>query len=253
MKNQFIISPLFLDEPVTGLESLAEPGWLLNNPSLPDGDRQFRMSIIHNGISDFVTRSIKNNKKPISIAGDCCTAIGVLAGIQQAGIQPHLIWLDAHGDFNTWETTPSGFLGGMPLAMMVGKGEQAMPRAVGLKTLPEEKVILADGRDLDPEEKQMILESKITHLENLEQLLSHPLPDDPVYVHFDADVLSLKEAPAQNYPAEGGPSSVVMKKVFSRLARSGRVAAVSITAWNPELDRDKKSENIIMSLLKTFE
>lgn len=72
------------------------------------------------------------------------TVVQLLAywpGLQRAGIDPNLIWFDAHGDFNTWETTSSGFPGGMPLAMIVGKGEQTMPEAVGLRDLPEGQVI----------------------------------------------------------------------------------------------------------------
>jgi arginase len=72
----------------------------------------------------------------VSIAGDCVATMGVLAGLHDAGITPTLIWFDAHGDFNTWETTPSGFLGGMPLAMIVGRGEQTMPHGWAGDPLP---------------------------------------------------------------------------------------------------------------------
>jgi arginase len=83
----------------------------------------------------------------VSIAGDCCTSLGVAAGLLAAGIDPTLIWFDAHGDFNTWETTPSGFLGGMPLAMLAGRGEQTIVHGVGLKNLEESNIYLADARE----------------------------------------------------------------------------------------------------------
>ena len=60
------------------------------------------------------------------------------------------MWLVSHGDFNTWETTPSGFLGGMPLAMLTGRGDQRMLEAVGLDPLADNQVWLSDARDLDP-------------------------------------------------------------------------------------------------------
>ncbi len=252
IKNRFILSPSFIAEAVPELESLAKPGWVVNNPSLPNGDKQLKMSAIHKIIADFVSETVYENERPVSIAGDCCTAIGALAGLQRAGIDPNLIWFDAHGDFNTWETTPSGFLGGMPLAMIVGKGEQTMPEAVGLMALPEDRVILTDARDLDSGERELIAESKVSHINKTETLLEEPLPDGPIYVHFDTDVVSLRESPAQNYPAQGGPSSSIILSIFNKLAESGQVIAVSLSSWNPKLDKGNKSEKISMSLLQAL-
>lgn len=252
MRNRFILSPSYLGEALPELESLAQPGWFVNKPAMPVGCRRSRMSAVHQIIADVVSETVLANLRPVSIAGDCCAAIGVLAGLQRAGIHPSLIWFDAHGDFNTWETTPSGFLGGMPLAMIVGKGEQSLPEAAGLKALPEDRVILTDARDLDAGERELIIKSAVLHLPKAETLLEHPLPDGPVCVHFDTDVVSGKESPAHNYPARGGPSSASIRSVFSRLARSGQVIAVSVSSWNPELDKEKKSETVSMSLLQTL-
>ena len=188
----------------------------------------------------------------MSIAGDCCAAIGVLAGLQRAGVEPTLIWFDAHGDFNTWETTPSGFLGGMPLAMLVGRGDGTMPAAVGLKPLPEASVFLTDARDLDPAEREALLDSEVVHLPDVEDLMAYPLPGGPLYVHFDVDVVTPEEAPTQNYPAPGGPSSSTLDAVFRRLAGSRRLMAVSVSSWNPKLDEDGGSQKVCISLLETL-
>ena len=252
MKNRMILSPFYLGEAVPGLASLAMPHWFLNDASLSAGDLQSRMTAVHSTLAEFVSRAVSENKRPVSIAGDCCAALGVLAGLQRAGIAPHLIWFDAHGDFNTPETSPSGFVGGMPLAMIVGRGEQTMVRSLGLRALPEERVILCDARDLDPGERQAVAASKIIHISRLEALLEPPLPEGPLYVHFDTDVVSADESPAHNYPAPGGPSSAIIRAVFARLAQSGRLVAVSLAAWNPALDKDKRSETISLSLLETL-
>ena len=74
----------------------------------------------------------------------------------------------------------------------------------------------------------------------------------PIYVHFDTDVVALHESPAHNYPAPGGPSASVMQAVFHRLAQSGQVVAVSLSAWNPELDQDKRSADVSVALLRTL-
>jgi arginase len=135
--NHFILTPFVLDQPSPDLEILAQSGWTINRPNLSDGNLQYRLSALHQPLADLVAQTVASGHRPVSIAGDCCTAIGVLAGLQRAGQDPTLIWLDAHGDFNTWETTSSGFLGGMPLAMVVGRGEQTRVNAVGLRPLPE--------------------------------------------------------------------------------------------------------------------
>lgn len=252
MKNRFILSPFFLDEALPELESLTKPGWLINKPLLPGGDKQIQMSAIHRPIADFAEEAIAYGERPVSIAGDCCTAIGVYAGLQRAGLNPTLIWFDAHGDFNTWETSSSGFLGGMPLAMLVGRGEQTMLEAVGLNPISEDKVILTDARDLDAGERDLVAESDIIHLTNVEALLKNPFPEGPIYVHYDTDIVSSQEVPAQNYPAQGGPSSQIVQSVFKRLAQTGQVAAVSLSSWNPKLDKNKQSEKLSMELLQTL-
>ena len=124
MKTKYILTPYFLDQPIHELKELAQSNWIVNEQQLPDTNKQSRMSLLHKEIAKHVSEAIINGEVPMSIAGDCCTAIGVMAGLQRVGIEPLFVWFDAHGDFNTWETTPSGFLGGMPLAMIAGLGQQ---------------------------------------------------------------------------------------------------------------------------------
>ena len=252
MENQRILTPFFLDEPLSDLESLSEPDWLINKPLLPDGDKQQRLSALHQPLAEITRQSVLNGKRPISIAGDCCAAIGVLAGLQRAGLDPILLWFDAHGDFNTWETTPSGFLGGMPLAMLVGKGEQTMLTALDLMPLAEDHVILTDARDLDPGEQQLIQEADIIHLPDVTHLMNSTLPDGPLYVHIDTDILNPTEAPAMNYPAAGGPSAKELQTVMKYLNRTEKIAAVSLSTWNPTMDEHGQNRKLCMGLLDTL-
>ncbi len=252
MNNRFILSPFFLDETLPGLESLTKSDWFINKPTLPSGDKQTRMSAIHQPLSDFVSEIIALGERPVSIAGDCCTAIGVFSGLQRAGHNPTLIWFDAHGDFNTWETSPGGFLGGMPLAMLVGRGEQTMVDAMGLKQIPEAKVILTDARDLDQGERELVKESSVLHVREVKDLIEHSLPSGPLYIHLDTDIINPDDAPAMNYPAFGGPSALALKDVFRHLAKTGQVSAVSVSSWNPELDKDGNTKKVCMALLETL-
>jgi arginase len=252
MHKQLILVPSFLDQPRPKLESLAQPDWQVIAPALPEGELQARLSVIHEQLAQAVAGAIKQNKRPVAVVGDCCAAIGMLAGLQRASLNPTLVWLDAHGDFNTWETTPSGFLGGMPLAMITGRGEQTMPQAVGLRTLPDAQVIFSDGRDLDPGEVAAFAASRVTVVKDVRDLLSTNLGDRPIYVHFDADIVNADEIPAMNYPARGGPSAAEVGDALAHLATTGHVAAISMTAWETELDADGASERVTMGLFKTL-
>jgi arginase len=252
MKKQYILTPYFLDQPLYELKELAQSDWIVNERPLPDADKQSRMSLLHKEIAKQVSAAITDGLLPVSIAGDCCTAIGVMAGLQRTGSDPLFIWFDAHGDFNTWETTPSGFLGGMPLAMIAGLGEQTMVEAVGLEPVKQEHVILTDGRDLDPGEQELVSGSNILHLKNPMDLLEYDFRERPIYVHFDTDIVNPLDAPAMNYIAPGGPRAEELGKVFRHLAKTGLIKAISVSTWNPELDVGGRSKDTILNLLQEF-
>lgn len=249
MNNQYILTPFFLDQPRDALRSLAGPDWMLNAPALPQGDVQPRMSVVHEALAGQVAHALRAGTRPVSIAGDCCATIGVVAGLQRAGVNPVVVWLDAHGDFNTWETTPSGFLGGMPLAMLVGRGEQTMPNAVGVKTLDEERILLTDARDLDAGERISLESSRVHHIGDLNAVLANDLMNAPLYVHFDTDIVNPDDAPAQSWATPGGPSAAVMSDFFRALSGKN-IIAISVCAWNPALDTDGRTEQVSLALLK---
>lgn len=249
MKSKIILTPYFLDQFLPGLEELAQPEWIINRQPLPEGNQQTRISILHAVIAGEVEEAIREEYLPVSLAGDCCTAVGVLAGLRWAGIDPLLIWFDAHGDFNTWETTPSGFLGGMPLAMLAGLGDQTLLESIDVKPLPQEVIILTDGRDLDPGEEELVAASSIRHITDPLELLHFPLGDQDIWVHFDTDIVNPEESPAQNYPAAGGPGREEMERIFRRLAGTGLIKVISLSSWAPGLPGAEKSQRVSMQLL----
>jgi len=248
MQSKFILTPFFLDEPLPGLKPLAKPDWKLNEPQLQGDDKQSRMSVLHGQIARFTEKIVSQGDLPVSIAGDCCAAIGVLAGLQRADVHPTLLWFDAHGDFNTWETSPGGFLGGMPLAMLVGRGEQTLLRNIGLRPIPEEQVILTDARDLDPGEFELVGQSNIQHILDINRLFEIDFSAHALYIHFDTDIIDPTAAPAMNYPVKGGTSPDVLSEIFHFLKNTAQICAVSMSSWNPILDCDHKSEAVCMEL-----
>lgn len=236
-----VMMDAMMDEPVQ-----------LNVPELTAPDMQGRMSQVHGGIAAYVDRTLRAGERPIPVSGDCCATIGVLAGLQRAGVDALLVWLDSHGDFNDWATTPSGFLGGMPLAMMCGIGEQRMMNAVGAQPLAPHRVVLSDGRDLDPGERVHIARSRILHVPDPATLLKLRLPNVPIWVHFDSDVQRLEDMPAAKYPAQGGPSLDVLHAVAKHLAASGRVVTVSMTPWTTDMDPDGRARRNTLSVFETL-
>ena len=251
MQNQFLLTPYFLDRYSPELAALQAPdAWAVNEVALPDGNIQQRMSATLAPLADFVAGAAAQGQRPVSVAGDCCTAIGFLGGLQRAGLDPVLLWLDAHGDFNTWETTPSGFLGGMPLAMLTGRGEQTLMQAVGAKPLPDDQVVLCDGRDLDLAEALALHASGVAHVIEFGELLAYPrLQDRPLYIHFDTDIVDPADAPAMSYPAPGGPSLAEAQAVFRQLAQTCQIVGVSLSTWNFERDTDGHTQEVCMKLL----
>lgn len=247
MENRFIATPFFIDQPQPEIEQLAAADWQINKPAFDTDERYARMTALNNGLADFTAKTIVAGNRPVSVNGDCCVAIGMMAGLQRAGINPLVIWLDAHGDFNTFETTPSQFIGGMPLAMLVGKGEQNLMEAAGTKPLHEDQVILADARDLDIAEGVAVRSSKVRHIHYMDDLIKHDLGDRPLYVHFDTDILNPEDAPAVAYPTEGGPKTEALVKVMQHLASTGRVVAASMTTWDMAKDTDKKTQAACMA------
>ena len=245
MSVKELVTPYFLDEFRPALADEMPVDAVMNSVAPTAGPIQTAIAPIHRDIADFTRDCRLQGLVPASLAGDCCASIPVLAGLQQAGLDPLLVWLDAHGDFNTWETSPSGFLGGMPLAMIAGRGEMSLMEEVGAKPLHEDRIYLSDARDLDPEEAKALKGSAIHILGDLDELLDRIPGGEQVYIHFDSDVISSDEVPAQSYPVAGGPSSAEVERFFGGVAEKSEIVGASMSAWNPSLDADGSSGRIV--------
>ncbi len=221
-----------------------------------------RMGKIYAQLSESVKTAVIGGQVPVSIAGDCVSTLGVLGGLQKAGKTPdRILWLDAHGDFHTWETTQTKYLGGMPLAMLVGRGDRrkeerdataSFLEAVGVRPFPEEKIILSDGRDLDPGEKEAIVNSKIIRC-SIADISGHLDPDESLYLHFDTDVIDAEtEMPALKYHVKQGPGYAEICALFKSL-RGRNIVAISVSAWHEEKDLDNKAAIACLKLLKELE
>jgi arginase len=187
---------------------------------------------------------------PLVLGGDCLTSLGALAGLLEPATTG-IAWFDAHGDFNTPETTISGYLGGMPLACAVGRGLddlRAHSKLAG--AVAERNVALLGVRDLDPLEERALAASSVMLVRTPEfagdttklERAIHALGTLPqVYLHVDIDVLDPVEAPGVDYPAAGGLQTLQLKEAVRMVAGLGNVRALTLTAVNPEKDIDGRT------------
>lgn len=231
----------------SGIVELLGAEWIEITPHFKNATNE--VIAVNRALSSAV--SAASGKLPLVFAADCVSAIGTLKGLNLDDVA--VVWYDAHGDFNTPATTPSGFLGGMPLAMLVGRGDQSILTEVGLLPVAEDNVLICDARDLDPLESVALQESAVTHLTHVNQLLSYPLPNKPLYIHLDVDIINTEEMPANSYPAAGGPTLAEVAETVKRIAREGDVRGVLFSLWNGALATDRRSLDSTLTLVRAFQ
>lgn len=187
---------------------------------------------------------------PIVFSADCVNALGMVKGLNKPDLR--VIWFDAHGDFNTPETTPSGFLGGMPLAMLVGRGDLSLVHEIGTPIVPEANVIITDARDLDPQEAVALHESNLTHIPDIKALLNTDLPEGPVYLHFDTDVVDPEFMNGMGYPAPGGPSLEVALNALRHVSSATNPVGILFSLWDQSLADDNRALEGTLHLTRAF-
>ncbi|MGQ3050165.1 MAG: arginase family protein [Roseateles sp.] len=200
--------------------------------------------------------------RPISLAGDCVSSLGMLAGLQQADQPPdRVLWLDAHGDFHTWSSSQTQYIGGMPLAMFVGRVDpddgprsratRACLSTIGVQPYAQRQIVLADARDLDPGEREALLASEIVRCP-LGEALTHLRPHERIYLHWDTDVIDEPDRmPALKYHVRSGPGTAEMTKFFHAL-RAYNIVAVSVSAWHAEQDANNETALTALGILNTL-
>ncbi len=250
MIDRWLITPQFFEKPEPALAEVVPEGAVVNGPhAIPDRSAT-SMARVHRPIATFTRDTLKAGDRPISVAGDCCASIPVLAGIRATGIEPVLVWIDAHADFNTPETSQSQFLGGMPLAMIVGRGPQWMCESVDLKPIAEDRVWLIDGRDLDPLERAA-LDASAVRRTGMAELKTLKI-EAPVHLHLDIDVVDSSEAPGSNYPVAGGPSVAETVTACSAFAAENDLIAISISGWTGPLDLEGRTKDACAAILEAL-
>jgi arginase len=187
-----------------------------------------------------VDDALSGDRVPVLVAGDCSIALTTLPVALRHRPDAKVLWLDAHGDYNTPATTQSGFLGGMCLGGACGEWEHGLADAI-----PPEGVVLAGVRDLDDGERELLEGSAATVIgaSVVETLVAvkNALDGSPVYVHLDLDVLDPEEFPAQ-FPAPGGLSSDKLYDLMEAVAEDSELVGLEVTAFEAPQDDDELAD-----------
>jgi arginase len=205
------------------------------------GWKRLGMSLGH--FADIVTRNERDGYFTVGLLATCPSMPGLVAGLQRSGptrepIKIGMLWLDAHPDFNTPETTRSGSLGGMPVAVATGRALQVMRLDAKLDPpLPDRHVVMGGVRLTDPLEQHLLDNSLIEQLtvDDLRnqtpavwaQLDRLNRLTDKLYVHIDMDVLDPREVMGHGNKVPNGPSSEQLAKLFEAIfARYPKASAI---------------------------
>jgi len=211
---------------------------------------------LHRALADTVRDVVAVERFPLILAGNCGSALGTVSGLRSA--TPHdsspvgVIWLDAHADFNTPDTTTSGFLDGTALATLTGQCWHALTSTIpGFRPVSDAHVVLVGARDIDPAEELRLARSHVIRVEaarlRVEGAGSAGALHDAltelarrnvarVYLHIDLDVHDPADVQANQYAAPGGLAPSTVRDLVTVVAGRFEIVAAAMTAYDPTCD-----------------
>lgn len=212
-------------------------------PTRRSADPPTALGQVSGVIADTVAAGRRAGRPVLLAGGDCTHAVGVLGGLQRAhgpAARVGLVWLDAHGDFNTPRTTLSGMLGGMPVAVCAGLAHPAWRELAGVTApLPTDRMILVDVRNLDEPEERLIRAT--------DAVIAAAEPGRPgadlaaavadlaarcelIYLHVDSDILDAALVPNHGTREPGGPGLPAVARAIDLVMATGKVAAFAVVS-----------------------
>ncbi|WP_083274155.1 arginase [Exiguobacterium aurantiacum] len=217
-----------------------------------------------NELADVVAADIEANRFPLIVGGDHSMAIGTLAGLAKTG--PYgVIWVDAHADLNTGETSPSGNIHGMPLAAAMGLGDIRLTEVGGREPkLASEHLVYIALRDIDEGEMRAIkqLGIKVVTVEEVrtrgvETIMAETIEYlrdrvDRFYLSFDMDSLDARLVPGTGTPVDGGLTAEEGKAILAEAMKADELIAIELVELNPALDQEDTTAQLAFSLCETI-
>jgi len=215
-----------------------------------------RLAMADAHLGNAISPMIKKGIFTVGLLGNCNSSLGVLAGLQHSGsdskpLKVGLIWIDAHADFNTPETTLSGWLGGMPVAVASGQCLFRLRQKAGLNPpISTNNIIMMGQRDIDPLEQELINNSKITTISTKEMFEKSPRmlkalnrlsrQVDVIYLHIDLDILDATEIPGSFFEVKNGPSATQLQAPIRFLMQNKKIKALGLSSF-PTAEKGRKT------------
>jgi arginase len=212
-------------------------------------------------VAELVARSAEEGLVPLVLGGDHSVSIGTLGGLARAYGQGGVLWLDAHGDLNRPDTSPSGNVHGMPLAAALGlAGSDFDSSAWPLPAVAPDRVALVGVRSLDPAEVELLsdLDAQVYTMSDVDKLgmervirqsLAHIAGPGFVHVSLDMDALDPDIAPGVGTPVRGGLSYREAHLALELVAESGLAGSLEVVEVNPILDRENETAELAVELV----
>ncbi|WP_216216402.1 arginase family protein [Amycolatopsis aidingensis] len=216
--------------------------------------------LLQRSVSERVRANAAAGRAPLVLAGNCNTTVGAVAGLTGPADDLGVVWFDAHGDFNTPETSDSGFLDGMALAMLTGDCWRPLTATVpGFRPVPERQVVLAGARALDAAERERIERSGL-HLVPPDEvhgaglaaaLRALPRSVTRVHLHIDLDVHdSETTGPANQYAVPGGPDAAAVREAVAAVGAAYPVVGATLSAFDPAADALARQLPVALALVE---
>lgn len=222
------------------------------------------VSQVNRTLADFCANTMAENGFPIVLGGDHSIAAGSVAGVRASG-KVGVLWIDAHADFNTPDTSPSKNLHGMPLGALVGQEPAALAPYLNDEKVHPREVVLIGLRSVDSEERQLLLERavKVFTMRDVDELgiaevtrqaLNHFTRRgiDRIHVSFDPDVLDPAIAPGVGTPVPGGLTYREAHLLMELLADDERVVSLDVVEINPILDAHNGTAGLTVDLIASL-
>jgi arginase len=208
-----------------------------------------------------VREAVRDGWFPLVLTGNCHSCLGVLAGI--GSVRSGLVWLDAHGEFNTPDTTVSGLLDGMPLALATGRCWKALLETIpGFQPVPDEQILLIGARDLDEAESHNLDHSRVTVIrsegstagiirDKVGQALVRMAEEvEGAYLHLDLDAVDLDGRRANRLHPPGGLKPDLIEDLIGLAKQTLGLKAATISTYDPAVDHDQLALKTAFRLIK---
>ncbi|WP_099189886.1 arginase [Tepidibacter mesophilus] len=218
---------------------------------------------VNTNLAHMVYSSLNSNSFPFMLGGDHSLGLGSISGVSKHDDKFAVIWMDAHGDINTHETSKSGNTHGMPLGACMGFGHEKLTNLYfkGQKVKPQNVFILG-ARDLDEGEINLIKQNNLNAYspeymksKGLKEIVSSIISTlrqnniDKVHLSFDMDFIDSKFVPGTGTPVDSGFNIEETKTILKEILESKLVKSIDFVEFNPNLDKENKTLNLAIDLI----